>query len=120
MILPINIIGFAIPYIIIFIVANHFAKKNSMPFKTVLKFNDYVKNAIGATAIFQFVFVIIDLYLLFYLNKGNDYTSTENLIIVTCTNLMLFEPALALTALGMANEAMSNIKKILSNKSIKF
>lgn len=120
MILLINIIGFAIPYIIIFIVANHFAKKNSMPFKTVLKFNDYVKNAIGATAIFQFVFVIIDLYLLFYLNKGNDYTSTENLIIVTCTNLMLFEPALALTTLGMANEAMDNIKKILSNKSIKF
>lgn len=120
MLLLINIMAFAIPYIIIFIVSARFAKKNSMPFKTVLKFNDYVKNAIGATAIFQFVFIIIDSYLLFYLNKGNDYSSTENLIIVTCTNLMLFEPALALTALGMAREAMGNIKKILSNKSIKF
>lgn len=99
---------------------NNQLKFNSMPFKTVLKFNDYVKNAIGAVVIFQFVFIIIDLYLLFYLNKGNDYSSTENLIIVTCTNLMLFEPALALTALGMAREAMDNIKKILANKSIKF
>ena len=66
MLLLINIMAFAIPYIIIFIVSARFAKKNSMPFKTVLRFNDYVKNAIGATAIFQFVFVIIDLYLLFY------------------------------------------------------
>lgn len=52
MILLINIIAFAIPYIIIFIVSARFAKKNSMLFKTVLNFNDYVKNTISGTTIF--------------------------------------------------------------------
>lgn len=120
MILLINIIGFAIPYIIIFIVANHFAKKNSMPFKTVLKFNDYVKNAIGATAIFQFVVLMIDLFIFFYVSGNNDYSTTEVLIMVTCTNLMLFEPAVSLTTLSQISDDMSNIKKTLPNKSIKF
>lgn len=119
-ILLINIIAFAMPYIIIFIVSKRFANKNNIPFKVVLKFNDYVKNTIGGTTIFQIVILMIDLFIFFYVSGNNDYSTTEVLIMVTCTNLMLFEPALVLIALDMAREAMGNIKKILSNKSIKF
>lgn len=120
MLLLINIMAFAIPYIIIFIVSACFAKKNSMPFKTVLKFNDYVKNAIGATTIFQIVILMIDLFIFFYVSGNNDYSTTEVLIMVTCTNLMLFEPAVSLTTLSQISDDMSNIKKTLPNKSIKF
>ena len=120
MILLINIIGIAIPYIIIFTVASRFAKKNSMPFKTVLKFNDYVKNAIGAVAIFQIVIFMIDLFIFFYVSGNNDYSTTEVLIMVTCTNLMFFEPAVSLVTLSQISDDMSNIKKTLPNKSIKF
>lgn len=120
MILLINIIAFAIPYIIIFLVSKHFANKNNIPFKTVLKFNDYVKNTIGGTAIFQIVVLMIDLLILFYVGGNNDYSATEVLIMVTCTNLMLFEPAVSLTTLDSIRDDMSNIKKTLPNKSIKF
>lgn len=65
LILLINIIVFAIPYIIIFIVSKHFASQHNIPFKVVLKFNDYVKNTIGGTTIFQFVVLIIDLFIFF-------------------------------------------------------
>ena len=122
LILLINIIAFAIPYIIIFIfiVSKHFANKNNIPFKTVLNFNDYVKNTIGGTTIFQIVVLIIDLLIFFYVGGNNDYSTTEVLIMVTCTNLMLFAPAASLTTLDSIREDMSNIKKTLPNKSIKF
>ena len=120
MILLINIIVFAIPYIIILIVSKRFANKNNIPFKTVLKFNDYVKNTIGGTTIFQIVILMIDLFIFFYVSGNNDYSTTEVLIMITCTNLMLFEPAVSLTTLGQISEDMSNIKKTLPNKSIKF
>jgi hypothetical protein len=120
LILLINIIAFAIPYIFIFIVSKHFANKNNIPFKTVLNFNDYVKNTIGGTTIFQIVVLIIDLLIFFYVGGNNDYSTTEVLIMVTCTNLMLFAPAASLTTLDSIREDMSNIKKTLPNKSIKF
>ena len=120
LILFINIIAFAIPYIIIFIVSKRFANKNNIPFKVALKFNDYVKNTIGGTTIFQIVVLIIDLFIFFYVSGNNDYSTTEVLIMVTCTNLMLFEPAVALTTLSQINDDMSNIKKTMPNKSIKF
>ena len=119
-ILLINIIAFAMPYIIIFIVSKHFANKNNIPFKVVLKFNDYVKNTIGGTTIFQIVILMIDLFIFFYVSGNNDYSTTEVLIMVTCTNLMLFEPAVSLTTLSQISDDMSNIKKTLPNKSIKF
>lgn len=120
MILLINIIAFAIPYIIILIVSKRFANKNNIPFKVVLKFNDYVKNTIGMTVAFQIIILIIDLFILFYISGNNDYSTTEVLIMVTCTNLMLFEPAVSLTTLSQISDDMSNIKKTLPNKSIKF
>lgn len=120
MILLINIIALVIPYIIIFIVSKHFANKNNIPFKVVLKFNDYVKNTIGGTTIFQIVILMIDLFIFFYVSGNNDYSATEVLIMVTCTNLMLFEPAVSLTTLCQISDDMSNIKKTLPNKSIKF
>lgn len=120
LILLINIIAFAIPYIIIFIVSKHFANKHNIPFKVVFKFNDYVKNTIGGTTMFQIVVLIIDLFIFFYVGGNNDYSTTEVLIMVTVTNLMLFEPAVSLTTLDIINTDMSNIKKILHNKSIKF
>lgn len=107
-------------YVIIFIVSKHFANKNNIPFKVVLKFNDYVKNTIGGITVFQIVVLIIDLFIIFYVGGNNDYSTTEVLIIVTCTNLMLFEPAVSLTTLSQISEDMSNIKKTLPNKSIKF
>lgn len=119
-ILLINIIAFAIPYIIILIVSKHFANKNNIPFKVVLKFNDYVKNTIGGTTIFQIIILMIDLFILFYISGNNDYSTSEILIMVTCTNLMLFEPAVSLTTLSQISDDMSNIKKTLPNKSIKF
>ena len=120
MILLINIIVFAIPYIIIFIVSKRFANKNNIPFKVVLKFNDHVKNTIGGTTIFQIIILMIDLFIFFYVSGNNDYSTTEILIMVTCTNLMLFEPAVSLTTLYQISDDMSNIKKTLPNKSIKF
>lgn len=119
-ILLINIIAFVMPYIIILIVSKHFANKNNIPFKVVLKFNDYVKNTIGGTTIFQIVILIIDLFILFYISGNNDYSTSEVLIMVTCTNLMLFEPAVSLTTLSQISDDMSNIKKTLPNQSIKF
>lgn len=119
-ILLINIIAFAIPYIIIFIVSKRFANKNNIPFEVVLKFNDYVKNTIGGTTIFQIIILMIDLFIFFYVSGNNDYSTTEVLIMVTCTNLMLFEPAVSLTTLSQISDDMSNIKKTLPNKSIKF
>lgn len=119
-ILLINIIAFVMPYIIILIVSKHFANKNNIPFKVVLKFNDYVKNTIGGTTIFQIIILIIDLFILFYISGNNDYSTSEVLIMVTCTNLMLFEPAVSLTTLSQISDDMSNIKKTLPNKSIKF
>lgn len=119
-ILLINIIAFVMPYIIILIVSKHFANKNNIPFKVVLKFNDYVKNTIGGTTIFQIVILMIDLFILFYISGNNDYSTSEILIMVTCTNLMLFEPAVSLTTLSQISDDMSNIKKTLPNKSIKF
>lgn len=116
----INIIAFVMPYIIIFIVSKHFANKNNIPFKVVLKFNDYVENTIGGTTIFQIVVLMIDLFIFFYVSGNNDYSTTEVLIMVTCTNLMLFEPAVSLTTLSQISDDMSNIKKTLPNKSIKF
>ena len=86
----------------------------------VLKFNDYVKNTIGGTTIFQIVILMIDLFIFFYVSGNNDYSTTEVLIMVTCTNLMLFEPAVSLTTLSQISDDMSNIKKTLPNKSIKF
>lgn len=120
LILLINITAFAIPYIIIFIVSKHFANKNNIPFKTVLNFNGYVKSTIGGTTIFQIIVLMIDLLILSYVGGNNDYSTTEVLIMVTCTNLMLFEPAVSLTTLDSIREDMSNIKKTLPNRSIKF
>ena len=120
MILFINIIAFAIPYIIIFIVSARFAKKNNMPFKIVLKFNDYVKNTIGGTTVFQVVILMIDLFIFFYVDGNNDYSTIEVLIMVTCVNLLLFEPAVSLSTLCIISDDMSNIKNTLPNKSIKF
>lgn len=120
LILLINMIAFAIPYIIIFIVSKHFANKNNILFKVALNFNDYVKNTIGGTTIFQIVVLIIDLFIFFYVSGNNNYSTTETLIIVTCTNLILFEPVASLTTLSIIREDMSNIKKTLPNKSIKF
>ena len=119
-ILLINIIVFVMPYIIIFIVSKRFANKNNIPFKVVLKFNGYVKNTIGGTIIFQIVIFMIDLFIFFYVSGNNDYSTTEVLIMVTCTNLMLFEPAVSLVTLSQISDDMSNIKKTLPNKSIKF
>lgn len=116
----INIIAFVMPYIIIFIVSKHFANKNNIPFNVVLKFNDYVENTIGGTTIFQIVVLMIDLLILFYVGGNNGYSATEVLIMVTCTNLMLFEPAVSLTTLDSIRDDMSNIKKTLLNRSIKF
>lgn len=120
LILLINIIAFATPYIIIFLVSKRFANKNNIPFKVVLKFNDYVKNTIGGITIFQIVVLIIDLFIFFYVSGNNDYSTTEVLIMVTCTNLILFEPAVSLTTLSQISEDMGNIKKTMPNKSIKF
>lgn len=120
LILLINIIASAIPYIIIFLVLNRFANKNNIPFKIALNFNDYVKNTIGGTTIFQIVVLIIDLFIFFYVGGNNGYSTTEVLIMVTCTNLMLFEPAISLTTLDSIRDNMSSIKKTLPNKSIKF
>lgn len=120
MILLINIIAFAIPYLIIFIILSYFANKHNMPFKVAFKFNDYVKNTIGEITIFQFIILLIDLFIFFYVDGNNDYSTTEILIIVTCTNLMLFELAVSLVALSSISENITNIKKILYNKSIKF
>lgn len=120
LILLINIIAFVLPYIIIFIVSKRFANKNNIPFKVVLKFNDYVKNTIGGTTIFQIIVLMIDLLILSYVGGNNDYSTTEVLIMVTCTNLMLFAPAVSLTTLDSIRDDMSNIKKTLPNKSIKF
>lgn len=120
LILLINIIAFTIPYIIIFIVSKRFATKNNIPFKVVLNFNDYVKNTIGGTTIFQIVVLIIDLFIFFYVGGNNGYSTTEVLIMVTCTNLMLFEPAVSLITLDSIRDDMSNIKKTLPNRSIKF
>lgn len=120
MMLLINIIAFAVPYFIIFIVSIHFANKNNIPFKVVLKFNDYVKNTIGMTVAFQIVIVLIDLYMFAYVGQENDYSSTETLTIVTCANLMLFEPALSLTVLDCIKQDTRNIKKLLPSLPIKF
>lgn len=120
MILLINFIGFAIPYIIIFIVSTYFANKNNIPIKVVLQFNDYVKNTIGMTVAFQIVILLIDLFIFAYVGQENDYSSTETLIIVTCVNLMLFVPALSLTVLDCIKQDTRNIKKLLPSMPIKF
>ena len=86
------------------------ANKNNIPFKVVLKFNDYVKIQPGTT-IFQIVILIIDLFI-FFLCGNNDYSTSEVLIMVTCTNLILFEPAVSLTTLIQIGDDMSNIKNI--------
>lgn len=120
MILLINIIVFVMPYIIIFIVSKHFANKNNIPFNVVLKFNDHVKNTIGGTTVFQIVILMIDLFIFFYVDGNNDYSTTEVLIMVTCVNLLFFAPTVSLTTLDSIRDDMSNIKKTLPNRSIKF
>lgn len=119
LILLVNVIAFALPYIIIFSVLGHFANKNNIPFKVALKFNDYVKNTIGMVAVFQFVFLIIDLVILLSLS-GTGYSIAENATIVIFTNVLFFEPALALTALDNINRNTRNIKKLLPSLPIKF
>lgn len=116
----INIIAFVMPYIIIFIVSKHFANKNNIPFKVVLKFNDYVKNTIGMTVAFQIAILLIDLFMFAYVGQENDYSLTETLTIVTCANLMLFDPALSLTVLDCIKQDTRNIKKLLPSLPIKF
>lgn len=120
MLLFINIIGFTIPYIIILTVSVHFAHKNNIPFKVVLKFNGYVKNTIGMTVAFQIVILLIDLFMFAYVGQENDYSSAETLTIVTCANLMLFDPALSLTVLDCIKQDTRNIKKLLPSMPIKF